>query len=61
MLVNTTVTLDPEIVAGLIIYQIEVLFELYKLGRVNPANEIFVGQNSLVLISFGGKKSENCG
>ena len=58
---NTAITLDPEIVAGLIIYQIEVLFKLYKLDRANPANAIFVAQNSLVFISFRGKKSENCG
>ena len=58
---NTAITIDPVIDAGLIIYQIEVLFEVYKLGSANPANEIFVGQNSLVFISFGGKKSENCG
>jgi len=38
---NTVITPDPEIVAGPIIYQIEALFELYKIGWANPANAIF--------------------
>ena len=116
---NTAITLDPEIVAGPIIYQIEALFDLYKWRRANHADAIFpakihffssvseeknqrivaevghkfcsrnrcwdynipnrsyfqalqirqgdirkpnfFGQNSLVFITFGGKKSENCG
>jgi len=38
---NTAITLDPEIVAGPIIYKMEALFKLYKLGRANHANAIF--------------------
>ena len=41
VLVNTAITLDPEIVAGLIIYQIEALFEHYKYSRAKSANSIF--------------------
>ena len=37
---NTAITLDPEIVAGPIIYQIEALFELYRWVRANPTNGI---------------------
>ena len=57
---NTAITLDPEIVAGPIIYQIEALIKLYKIWQVETQQPNFLGRNSLVFISFGGKKSENC-
>ena len=55
---TTAITLDPEIVAVPIIYQIEALFELYKYARTKSANSVFFGQNSLVFFRFGWKKNE---
>ena len=57
---NTAITLDPEIVAGPIIYQIEALFVLYKLGRANPANAIFPAKINLFSSELEEKKSKNC-
>jgi len=57
---NTAITLDPEIIAGPIIYQIEALFELYKLGRANPANVIFSTKMHLFSSDLEEKKSINC-
>ena len=57
---NTAITLDPEIVAGPIIYKIEALFELYKLGWVNPANAIFSAKIHLFSSDLEAKKSKNC-
>ena len=38
---NTAITLDPEIVAGPIIYEIESLLKLYKSDGAKPTNPIF--------------------
>jgi len=38
---NTAITLDPEIVDGPIIYQIEAVLELYKYGGMKSARPIF--------------------
>ena len=57
---NKAINLDPEIVAGTIIYQIEDLFELYKLGRANPANAIFPAKIHLFSSDLEAKKLKNC-
>ena len=56
---NTAITLDPEIVAGPIIYKIEALFVLYKLGSANPANAIFSAKIVLFSTDLEEKKSKN--
>ena len=38
---NTAITLDPEIVARPIVYQIEALLKPYKTGGPKPTNSIF--------------------
>ena len=56
---NTAITLDPEIVVGPIICQIEAHFELYKLGRANPANAICSAKIHLFTLDLEEKKLKN--
>jgi len=56
---HTAITLDPEIVDGSIIYQIEALFVLYKFGRANPANAIFSAKIHSFSSDLEEKKSKN--
>ena len=60
MCLNAAITLDLEIVAGPVIFKIEALFELYKLGRANPANAIFWAKILLFSSDLEEKKLKNC-
>ena len=53
-------TLDPEIIVGHIIYQIDALFELYKEGGAKSANPIFYAKIHLCSTNMEEKKLKNC-
>ena len=57
---NTTITLDPEIVVGPITYQIDAPIKLYKSGGAKPNNPIFYAKIHLFSSVLEENKSENC-